>query len=453
MTHEQAAFAAAQNRHHQYMGFGKKQRYIEVFQCSGEDMNNVINSLQPTLAAQALAGSGAPGSAVINHGILGGTNPSVLTAGAVKPSNPSGGLLQQGMLNSLQSQTSALITNGLVGNQLPTFPNSQPPTSNPPPTNPSSALDQYNVLQNNGLFLNPQHLALLGPNASALNSQIGMNNYALPPPSQSPAAIAALAAAQAPLKPEQTTPTSLSLSSPQSNGGIPGLFPGIRPPINAATSNDVASQAMINSFIANGIPVSSPQSLLPFGVPGLSANLQAGSQSLLGLGSVAQFQNTGGLQIPQAGLGSFGGLLLPPTSNSPLLRFPSAVAASNIPTGLEFAYGNQQNQASLLQSQLAAQRLLANANAGLLPTVSLEHSVSNIGVAPISTAPIYTSNTGKRSFEQAFNASPDVAAAVAHAAQSAKRASYSYSSSASQPTISAGPTTYSHAQQPSTKDT
>ena len=466
MTHEQAAFAAAQNRHHQYMGFGKKQRYIEVFQCSGEDMNNVINSLQPTtlsLAAQALAGSGAPGSAVINNGngILGGANPSVIAAGAVKPSNPSGGLLQQGMLNSLQSQTSALITNGLVGNQLPTFPNSQPPTSNPPPTNPSSALDQYNVLQNNGLFLNPQHLALLGPNASALNSQIGMNNYALPPPSQSPAAIAALAAAQAPLKPEQTTPTSLSLSSPQSNGGIPGLLPGIRPPINAATSNDAASQAMINSLIANGMPVSTPQSLLPFGVPGLSAtNLQAGSQSLLGLGSVAQFQNNRGLQIPQAGLGSFGGLLLPPapTSNSPLLGFPTAVAASNIPTGLEFAYGNQQNQTSLLQSQLAAQRLLLsqslpNANAGLLPTVSLEHSASNIGVAPISTAPIYTSNTGKRSFEQAFNASPDIAAAVAHAAQSAKRASYSYPSSASQPTISAGPTTYSHAQQPSTKDT
>ena len=466
MTHEQAAFAAAQNRHHQYMGFGKKQRYIEVFQCSGEDMNNVINSLQPTtlsLAAQALAGSGAPGSAVINNGngILGGANPSVIAAGAVKPSNPSGGLLQQGMLNSLQSQTSALITNGLVGNQLPTFPNSQPPTSNPPPTNPSSALDQYNVLQNNGLFLNPQHLALLGPNASALNSQIGMNNYALPPPSQSPAAIAALAAAQAPLKPEQTTPTSLSLSSQQSNGGIPGLLPGIRPPINAATSNDAASQAMINSLIANGMPVSTPQSLLPFGVPGLSAtNLQAGSQSLLGLGSVAQFQNNRGLQIPQAGLGSFGGLLLPPapTSNSPLLGFPTAVAASNIPTGLEFAYGNQQNQTSLLQSQLAAQRLLLsqslpNANAGLLPTVSLEHSASNIGVAPISTAPIYTSNTGKRSFEQAFNASPDIAAAVAHAAQSAKRASYSYPSSASQPTISAGPTTYSHAQQPSTKDT
>ena len=466
MTHEQAAFAAAQNRHHQYMGFGKKQRYIEVFQCSGEDMNNVINSLQPTtlsLAAQALAGSGAPGSAVINNGngILGGANPSVIAAGAVKPSNPSGGLLQQGMLNSLQSQTSALITNGLVGNQLPTFPNSQPPTSNPPPTNPSSALDQFNVLQNNGLFLNPQHLALLGPNASALNSQIGMNNYALPPPSQSPAAIAALAAAQAPLKPEQTTPTSLSLSSQQSNGGIPGLLPGIRPPINAATSNDAASQAMINSLIANGMPVSTPQSLLPFGVPGLSAtNLQAGSQSLLGLGSVAQFQNNRGLQIPQAGLGSFGGLLLPPapTSNSPLLGFPTAVAASNIPTGLEFAYGNQQNQTSLLQSQLAAQRLLLsqslpNANAGLLPTVSLEHSASNIGVAPISTAPIYTSNTGKRSFEQAFNASPDIAAAVAHAAQSAKRASYSYPSSASQPTISAGPTTYSHAQQPSTKDT
>ncbi|XP_073987384.1 RNA-binding protein fusilli-like isoform X2 [Rhodnius prolixus] len=40
---EASAFSAAQLRHHRYMSFGKKQRYIEVFQCSGEDMNLVLS--------------------------------------------------------------------------------------------------------------------------------------------------------------------------------------------------------------------------------------------------------------------------------------------------------------------------------------------------------------------------------------------------------------------------
>ena len=42
MSSELAAGQASQNRHNRYMGFGKKQRYIEVFQCSGEDMNLVL---------------------------------------------------------------------------------------------------------------------------------------------------------------------------------------------------------------------------------------------------------------------------------------------------------------------------------------------------------------------------------------------------------------------------
>ncbi|KAJ8673368.1 hypothetical protein QAD02_004630, partial [Eretmocerus hayati] len=42
MNSEAAAFACASQRHHRYMIFGKKQRYIEVFQCSGEDMNLVL---------------------------------------------------------------------------------------------------------------------------------------------------------------------------------------------------------------------------------------------------------------------------------------------------------------------------------------------------------------------------------------------------------------------------
>jgi epithelial splicing regulatory protein 1/2 len=42
MDSEQSALLAAQQRHHRYMIFGKKQRYIEVFQCSVDDMNLVL---------------------------------------------------------------------------------------------------------------------------------------------------------------------------------------------------------------------------------------------------------------------------------------------------------------------------------------------------------------------------------------------------------------------------
>lgn len=42
MSSESAAFTAAQAKHHRYMLHFKKQRYIEVFQCSGDDMNLVL---------------------------------------------------------------------------------------------------------------------------------------------------------------------------------------------------------------------------------------------------------------------------------------------------------------------------------------------------------------------------------------------------------------------------
>ena len=42
MDSESSAFITAQSKHHRYMMYFKKQRYIEVFQCSGEDMNLVL---------------------------------------------------------------------------------------------------------------------------------------------------------------------------------------------------------------------------------------------------------------------------------------------------------------------------------------------------------------------------------------------------------------------------
>ena len=42
MDSENSANKASVNRHNRYMVIGKKQRYIEVLQCSGEDMSLVL---------------------------------------------------------------------------------------------------------------------------------------------------------------------------------------------------------------------------------------------------------------------------------------------------------------------------------------------------------------------------------------------------------------------------
>lgn len=78
MDSEEAAYASAQQKHNKYMVFGKKNRYIEVFQCSGDDMNLVLNG------------------------------------GVHSPVNPrKSPLLSPGMLNQPQQQTQSLPSPGL----------------------------------------------------------------------------------------------------------------------------------------------------------------------------------------------------------------------------------------------------------------------------------------------------------------------------------------------------
>ncbi len=49
MDSEQSAEIAALSKHKKFMFIGNKKRYIEVIQCSGEDMNMVLtNGVQPT---------------------------------------------------------------------------------------------------------------------------------------------------------------------------------------------------------------------------------------------------------------------------------------------------------------------------------------------------------------------------------------------------------------------
>ncbi|KAH8401572.1 hypothetical protein KR009_006685 [Drosophila setifemur] len=53
MDSEDSARLCAQRKHNQFMVFGKKFRYIEVFQCSGDDMNMVLNGGLASPVAQA----------------------------------------------------------------------------------------------------------------------------------------------------------------------------------------------------------------------------------------------------------------------------------------------------------------------------------------------------------------------------------------------------------------
>ncbi len=55
MESEQAAELVALTKHKKFMFMGNKKRYIEVIQCSGEDMNLVLtNGIAPGLPTQAM---------------------------------------------------------------------------------------------------------------------------------------------------------------------------------------------------------------------------------------------------------------------------------------------------------------------------------------------------------------------------------------------------------------
>lgn len=97
MDSEQSSFQAAQQRHHRYMVFGKKQRYIEVFQCSGEDMHLVLTG------GLALPSTPATPKALLSPGMLPWDPLNALGAGSAGAQ-----LLQaQAQAQALQEQAQA----------------------------------------------------------------------------------------------------------------------------------------------------------------------------------------------------------------------------------------------------------------------------------------------------------------------------------------------------------
>ena len=204
MRSERDAFLAAQQRHHQYMVFGKKQRYIEVFQCSGDDMNHLLTGSTP-LSAAAANQAAALAAAVASQ--------------QAKNPNAASGLLPPGM--------------------FPAFPNLHAPTGG---MDPAMAAQLHNQLQ----FLAAPNLAALGfppgfpPSAAAAaNIRPPAMPAALAPPFPSPgqlrspfppgadpASLWAAAGLSAPLMSMSTPPPSGGLATPQQPSELPFPSPG-----------------------------------------------------------------------------------------------------------------------------------------------------------------------------------------------------------------------------------
>lgn len=60
MNSEGSASAAAAHCHNGYMAFGKKQRYVEVFQCSGEEMSTYLSGAVPQLPSPGMEPQSLP---------------------------------------------------------------------------------------------------------------------------------------------------------------------------------------------------------------------------------------------------------------------------------------------------------------------------------------------------------------------------------------------------------
>ncbi|XP_069184951.1 epithelial splicing regulatory protein 1 isoform X3 [Procambarus clarkii] len=138
MDSEHSAFLAAQQRHHRYMVFGKKQRYIEVFQCSGEDMNMVLTGglpaqrpvVSPGMLVWDSTGTALPGG--IPH------PPGLHHHGAHRPPLPP----FPGLAHPFPPPPHGPILPGIPPSPLkqPDTPLLLPPPMGPPPPRPTLAL-------------------------------------------------------------------------------------------------------------------------------------------------------------------------------------------------------------------------------------------------------------------------------------------------------------------------
>lgn len=146
MDSEEAAHASAIQKHNKYMVFGKKHRYIEVIQCSGDDMNLVLNG------------------------------------GLHSPANPTKSpLLSPGMLPQAQQATQSLPSPGLQINVPPPLTLSiPPPHSHTPNTAALLAQQQAQFIAQQNLLARQQANAVAVANHTAHTQSNDQSQYLLP---------------------------------------------------------------------------------------------------------------------------------------------------------------------------------------------------------------------------------------------------------------------------------
>lgn len=222
MDSESSAYACASQRHHRYMIYGKKQRYIEVFQCSGDDMNLVLTGAVTPPSTKAL----------LSPGTLTTQTPATLThpppptpvpvpvPTAQPPLWDIHALVQAQAQAQVQAQAQAMRNQDFWLMALASNP---PPTSTTPASPTSSATTKTLAL--------PGH-----------NHQHQLPAYAMAPPSA-----AAAAAAAAALHAQQSAPAPFLLFN------VPSRIPILRAPTPHGLLTPIVQAAPINPAAIMGL--------------------------------------------------------------------------------------------------------------------------------------------------------------------------------------------------------
>lgn len=312
MDSEQSAFAAAQMRHHRYMYFGKKQRYIEVFQCSGEDMSLVLSGGIPVPTAPV----SPVGKTLISSGML--NAPTILPS----PAAP-GALTAATAAASLpQANGAGIAAAGLV----------QPPAG-------LATWDPFAALQMQQVALNPAHVHAATYRSQQENVWLQLFaqqhlQHQLQQQMQQQMQLAALAQSQKPQWPDFNGAAAAAAAAAAANqASFMHAFPP-PPPLTPVNSAVVTSQAGPNSTSAAGV-VNKQKSLMPSTMfPVVSTALHIPQAAGVATSS-APNQPFVLINIPRVAhpVQSYPGKMAGVTSTSTVnhAAIPSAAAAFNVP--------------------------------------------------------------------------------------------------------------------------
>ncbi|KAF2357493.1 RNA recognition motif domain [Trinorchestia longiramus] len=247
MTSEHAAYSCALNRHNRFMA-GKKHRYVEVFSCSGDDMNYVLQGGSPTTQTVTSVGPAAANRSIIpaagggmfvwgNAATSGGAPPPPLILPSHAPPThmqpPSLASIPPPSPNSSYLQPAA----GIRPPFSPGLPAGVPHTLLPPPTN---GMPMFSPLHSHSMKPSSAQVLLPSPLSTpqrppSLDVSVSQASHSVLSPLKTSTASAAAAAAaaaavyssgmfacyQAPISSASQSPSSGMFLIPQSNPKLP----------------------------------------------------------------------------------------------------------------------------------------------------------------------------------------------------------------------------------------